>query len=270
MIEPVRTTLMNPGSAGKVRIPTVRTWLKKTLIYVSKGRLRMSFFFFVAEGLNICRSFRKSAGRLECSVCINRVPFFLHHASDLRISWNAVCPNCNSRSRHRGLWYLYGKVLDEISTQLKILHVAPEPIFYPLFKANERVSYITADYLLEDVDYKEDLQKLSFGDASFDLILCNHVIEHVPDDDAAFSEISRVLNAGGRAIITIPGDYSRNKTVYFNHLRFNGHYRDYGMDVVDKMNKYFSEVIYIDLSTFNSKALNYGIKANELAFVCTK
>jgi SAM-dependent methyltransferase len=268
--KPLRTTAVNPGSASKVAILPVRTWLKKSLLYFGKGRFRMSFFFFVAEGLNIFRSFQKSVSGLECSVCVNPVSFFLHHASDLRISWNSVCPHCNSRSRHRGLWFLYRKVLQEAQAPFEVLHFSPEPVFYSLFDSYKQITYATADYVLQDVDFKEDIQKLSFGDASYNLVLCNHVIEHVPDDNAAFSEISRVLKPGGQAIITIPGDYSRNQTINFNHLQFNGHYRDYGMDVVDKMKMYFQAVTWIDLSGYNTAQIHYGIKARELAFVCRK
>jgi ubiquinone/menaquinone biosynthesis C-methylase UbiE len=77
------------------------------------------------------------------------------------------------------------------------------------------------------VDFKEDIQNLSFPNAQYDLILCNHVIEHVPKDEMALKEISRILKPNGKAIITIPGNYQRDNTIYFNHLRFNGHYRDY-------------------------------------------
>jgi SAM-dependent methyltransferase len=270
MIEQTRTTSINPGSAQSVQILTVRVWLMKSLIYLGKRRFRMSLFFFLAEGLNIFQSYRKPQHVSKCSVCANPVDFFLHHASDLRVSWNAVCPHCNSRSRHRGLWFLYKEILSGAQSPFKVLHFSPEPVFYSLFNSYQQISYATADYRLQDVDFKEDIQKLSFEDASYDLILCNHVIEHVPHDDAAFFEINRVLKPGGKAIITIPGDYTRNHTIYFSHLRFNGHYRDYGMDVVDKMKKYFHSVICKDLSGFNSKTQNYGIKANELAFICTK
>lgn len=265
-----RTTINNPGSFRQIPVSSIYLWFKKVLILVFRFRVAMAFNFFLAEGLNIFRAKLGGESKFYCPVCDSKINFFLHHASDLRVSWNAVCPNCNSRSRHRGLWHLYRSILNETSAQLKILHLAPEPIFYPLFQSKWQFSYITADYILEDVDFKEDIQKLSFEDASYDLILCNHVIEHVSNDDAAFFEINRVLKPGGKAILTIPGDYTRSHTVYFNHLRFNGHYRDYGMDVVDKMKKYFHSVTCKDLSAFNSKTQNYGIKANELAFICTK
>jgi hypothetical protein len=179
MIEQTRTTSINPGSAQSVQILTVRVWLMKSLIYLGKRRFRMSLFFFLAEGLNIFQSYRKPQHVSKCSVCANPVDFFLHHASDLRVSWNAVCPHCNSRSRHRGLWFLYKEILSGAQSPFKVLHFSPEPVFYSLFNSYQQISYATADYRLQDVDFKEDIQKLSFEDASYDLILCNHVIEHV-------------------------------------------------------------------------------------------
>jgi ubiquinone/menaquinone biosynthesis C-methylase UbiE len=153
-----------------------------------------------------------------------------------------------------------------------VLHFAPEPVFYPLFKNKPLISYKTADLFLKDVDYREDIQQMNFESSKFDLILCNHVIEHVKDDSKALQEISRILKPSGKAIITIPGDFQRAKTVYFNHLRFNGHYRDYGADVVGKMRQSFSKVESIDMHKFDSASddVRYGIRQHDMAFVCHK
>src|SRR5690606_38972614 len=117
------------------------------------------------------------------------------------------------------------------------------------------------------VDYpKEDIQNLSFSDKSFDYILCNHVIEHVPKDDLAFKELSRILRQGGKALITIPGDYHLNKIVEFKQTDSNGHYRHYGLDVIKKMELYFSKVETIDMSTITKP--EFGVRKNDLVFIC--
>lgn len=206
-----------------------------------------------------------------CNICGFRGQF-VHLYDSLRISWNSACPKCDSRSRHRGLFYLYREVLKQLSREAKVLHFAPEPIFYPIFKLNDNLDYNTTDYYLADVDYPdEDIQKLSFKEESYDLVLCNHVIEHVPDDAAAFNEINRILKKSGRALITIPGDFNKRNTVFFETLENNGHYRDYGLDVIEKMKNYFASVEAVDLSTFDGvNGYANAIRKNDLVFICGK
>lgn len=267
-------TSVNPGNYNKVKILSFPSLCRKCLKLLFKWRLRSSVNLLIAGGFNLFNvTFRSGATkRFQCSVCQVRLPFFYTHANDLAIIVNSICPNCSSRSRHRGLSFVYGKVLKELNTPVSVLHFAPEPVFYPLFRNNPMVSYKTADLFLNDVDFKEDIQKLNFSDAQYDLVLCNHVIEHVPDDTAALAEMSRVLKPGGLAIITIPGDFRRKRTIYFDHLRYNGHYRDYGLDVLKKMEQHFAEVECVDMHVFNAgpEGLKYGIRPFDTAFICRK
>ncbi|MEZ4944365.1 MAG: class I SAM-dependent methyltransferase [Cyclobacteriaceae bacterium] len=198
--------------------------------------------------------------------------FFYAHANDLHVTYNSICPNCNSRSRHRGLVFVYSDILKSTDQITGILHFAPEPIFYNIFKGKPTLEYQTADLFLEDVDLKEDIQNLTISDCKYDLVLSNHVIEHVPDDEKALSEMSRILRSGGKAIITIPGDFRRDKTIYFNHLRYNGHYRDYGLDVLTKLKKHYKSVEMIDMHKFNRAidGQNHGIRKADMVFVCAK
>jgi len=206
-----------------------------------------------------------------CPVCKSKFAGFVHKYNSLRISWNSACPHCDSRSRHRGLFFLYKEILHQYRKEISVLHFAPEQVFYPIFKNEPDIQYNTTDYFLEDVDFKnEDIQKLSLPSGKFDLILCNHVIEHIPSDEAAMAEMSRILKENGRAIITIPGNFRREQTVYFDHLKFNGHYRDYGLDVINKLMKYFKKVEAVDLSKYNPIEPNssYGIRKYDMAFIC--
>ncbi len=84
-------------------------------------------------------------------------------------------------------------------------------------KELDKIVVRTTDFYSSDVNFpNEDIQNLSFSDDSYDYILCNHVIEHVPNDELAFRELSRILKPRGKAIITIPGDYHLNDTVVFD------------------------------------------------------
>lgn len=214
---------------------------------------------------------RKKTPRYHCNLCGNELPYFVHLSNRLRIKWHSVCPICNSRPRHRGLKLLYEDALSGMENP-KVIHFAPEPVFYPILKGLTN-NYQTTDFFLDDVDFpKEDIQALSFGDESYDIALCNHVIEHVPEDGKAIAEVARVLKKQGLAIFTIPGDWNRNKTIPFKDLSFNGHYRDYGMDVVDLFSRYFDNVEIRDLADYNRHyQLPLGItEKTNLAFICRK
>lgn len=267
-------TSVNPGNFKSVRILSAPALLKRSIKLLFKLEFRKAFNSLVSGGLNLFNtSFRNGGEKVyQCSVCHFKTPFFYAHGNDLHIMFNSICPNCNSRSRHRGLFFLYKNLLGNLTSHVSVMHFAPEPVFYQLFKSNDQVVYQTADLFLSDVDFKEDIQNLRFSDSSYDLVLCNHVIEHVPNDAAALSEMSRILKPGGKAIITIPGDFERGQTIYFNHLRYNGHYRDYGLDVVKKMRNYFKTVECVNMHIFNigSNKMKYGIRPSDIAFICKK
>lgn len=266
-----QTTLVNPGSNLAVEKITLKGFLYKIKRNIRRKSLRLVLYCLRADGINMindCLSpYRKP--KFHCPVCGNDSTHFHHLYNSSGFSWDSCCTHCSSRFRHRALLYLYQDLLAAHPFR-KVLHFAPEPIFYSLFK-NKTESYLTTDYFLKDVDFpNEDIQKLSFQDESFDLILCNHVIEHVPNDDAAFSELSRITSKGGRCVITVPGDYTREKTVVYKNLTHNGHFRDYGQDVAEKLKKYFGQVEIIDLYRFNSRQkLSIGHPHVEWCFICT-
>ena len=86
----------------------------------------------------------------------------------------------------------------------RILHVAPEPVLQKRLKAIGQENYVSADLSRPDVDVRMDLTKITFPDDSFDLVVCNHVLEHIPNDRQAIAEIARVLCSTGHALIQVP------------------------------------------------------------------
>jgi ubiquinone/menaquinone biosynthesis C-methylase UbiE len=126
-----------------------------------------------------------------------------------------------------------------------MLHVAPEPFFREFF--SQRVGqYETADLKLKGVDHIVDLQHLPFGDNTYDFVFASHVLEHIPDDHKAISEIRRVLKPNGIAILPVP-IYS-GKTVEFSEPdphEFN-HVRAPGLDYFDRYERHFSKVERFD------------------------
>lgn len=264
------TTEINPGSFQSFPRTTWRKILSKTYTRVKQRDLPAVVNGLIADSSNWLNQ-RKKTPKFHCNLCQQEPPYFVHISNRLRIKWHSVCPTCNSRPRHRGLKLLYEEVLGNMQNP-KVIHFAPEPVFYPILKQLTD-NYQTTDFFLDDVDFpKEDIQQLSFESERYDVALCNHVIEHVPEDSKAVSEIARVLKPGGVAIFTIPGDWRRNKTIPFKDLSFNGHYRDYGMDVIELFSQSFDTVDVKDLADYSAHySLPLGIsEKTNLAFICRK
>jgi SAM-dependent methyltransferase len=156
------------------------------------------------------------------------------------IRLNALCPGTLSLERHRLLWlYLYRET-DFLKLPLNVLHIAPEQVFYKKFKCFNHWKYITADLYSPLADVKVDVCKLPFEDGYYDLILCNHVLEHIPDHKQAMKELCRVLKKGGTLINRIFGQYD--------------HVRIYGKD-------FFS---FLNQAGFKSKGIPYAEKLTEI------
>jgi SAM-dependent methyltransferase len=106
--------------------------------------------------------------------------------------------------RHRLIWLYLQKQTDFFRRKLTVLHIAPEPCFLPRFEKLHGDSYITADIESPLAKVKMDIHQIPFADNFFDVVLCNHVLEHVNNDIQAMSEIARVLKPGGFAILQVP------------------------------------------------------------------
>lgn len=264
-------TIDNPGSSATYRFKTNRMIASSFITKLKLKEFIGAFNFLVTELLNKWNKNKilNKKGKYFCPLCENHSGSFIHLANSFRYSFNSACPYCSSRARHRGLSFIYKMEISDLDGESKVLHFAPEPVFYSIFK-NKLFSYQTIDYILEDVDLpRQDVQNLSIASDLFDIVLSNHVIEHVPNDDKAISEMYRITKRGGKVIITIPGNFKRTKTVYFDNLKNNGHYRDYGIDFIEKMKKVFPKVEIIDLSKFD-KSGKLAIPENALVFIGIK
>lgn len=117
---------------------------------------------------------------------------------------NCVCWRCGAYDRDR-LVLLYLRSCTEIFRQpLRVLHVAPERSLERVVSAQNPSHFISGDLLRRDVDVNIDVTDLPFREDWFDIVLCNHVLEHVPDDGLALREIFRVLAPGGHAVLQTP------------------------------------------------------------------
>jgi len=114
----------------------------------------------------------------------------------------------------------------------------------------------------------EDMQELSFSDNSFDGLLNNHVLEHIPDDEKALKECYRVIRPGGFALFTLAGDFTRQGTKHLPEPDWIGHYRYYGIEVCEIFKDASFEVEMVDLSEITEK--KYGVRKGDMVFVCGK
>lgn len=158
---------------------------------------------------------------------------------------NVLSPSTLSLERHRLLWLYLKNETKFFNQPLKLLHFAPEQAFYKRFKKLENLEYTTTDLNSPLADVKADICDLPFKDDTFDVILCNHVLEHIPNDTKAIQELFRVMKPGGWGIFQIPQDINRAKTFEDDSItdkkeraRVFGQYdhvRIYGRDYFDKL-----------------------------------
>lgn len=158
---------------------------------------------------------------------------------------NALSPSTLSLERHRLMWLYLQQETDFFTSQKKVLHMAPEQCFLSIFRKQKNLEYTTADLYSPIADVKADICDLPFEDNSFDVVFCNHVLEHIPDDTKAMQELYRVLKPGGMGIFQIPQDLGRDKTFEDDTItdekeraRIFGQYdhvRVYGRDYFDKL-----------------------------------
>jgi SAM-dependent methyltransferase len=160
-------------------------------------------------------AFRYQGDRYECVFCgglfkkllprgLDHGVLYEKHVVGGGVRENAFCPRCLSYDRER-LVYLYLKnCTDLLQRPSRVLHVAPERQLLRVLRRHEGLSITTGDLMTGGVDVRLDVTDIQFPENSFDLVLCNHVMEHVPDDRKAMREILRVLKPGGLALLQTP------------------------------------------------------------------
>ncbi len=152
----------------------------------------------------------------ECPICgVKRRKFLPYGYVTSRE--DALCPRCLALERHRMLWLWLvreTRLLDECPT---LLHIAPEvslmkPLRRIYAKSGAADRYITADLESPLAQMHFDVQDIPLADESVDVIICNHLLEHVESENRALSELYRILKRGGWGVLLSPVDLSRAET----------------------------------------------------------
>jgi len=219
-----------------------------------------------------------------CPICEAEFNVYMPFGENLRK--NAQCPNCGSVERHRALWLFFedaNLLKEDKGRKINLLHFAPEKVFHDIFMNSSDIEYYPVDFnanhpLIRDV---VDIQQIQYEDDMFDMIICTHVLEHVPDDKLAMRELYRVLKSGGTAFLNSPvfnieetiedPDYNTPQL----RLKYYGqsdHYRKYGNDYTQRLESVGFEVELIEPNRVytNEQLIRYGLSPNERIYTCKK
>ena len=276
------------------------TFIKKLLPYYLKNKLKEIRFN--------CENLHHENQGLICSVCDSGVRRFIPLASimngkfimDVMIgdkpysvdnyetlsARNFLCPVCGASDRAR-LYALYLKMKfqDEGKRMKssKLVHFAPEGGLGECLSRLDYLTYRSADLYRLDVDDCVDLTDMRiYPDASYDIFICSHVLEHIPDDFAAIKELFRVLKFGGWGIIMVPIMLGLEATYEdasvdteegrLKHFGLEDHLRVYSKaDFIGKLKAQGFNVLEITHSDFSVGLLErHGIEKNSVLYVVEK
>jgi len=214
---------------------------------------------------------------VQCPCCARRWGSFIP-------AWNrpdAICPGCGSHERHRALWLYLAEHTSLGDEPMSLLHFAPEYALRGRMEALPGLRYVTADLDPDGVDVQLDITAMPFDDDAFDAILCSHVLEHVPDDRAAMSELHRVLHPDGWALVLVPLDLARESTYEdfsvtapedrVREFGQDDHVRMYAPDIVQRLEGAGFDVVtdrFVE-QLGEERRRRHGLLVEDLIFRCT-
>jgi SAM-dependent methyltransferase len=220
----------------------------------------------------------------QCPCCDSHLRRFLPAIIGSEGVVNGIrCPRCDSHPRHRVLWLYFTEHLRDLFAEpLSVLHVAPEFCFLRRFRTMPNLRYFTGDLSSPFADARIDLTSLPFAAETFDVVICNHVLEHVHDDRKALRELYRVLKPGGWGILQVPVDKSREATFEdwsittvegrTRHFGQHDHVRQYGADYPERLREAGFAVNTIDfLERFEpERRFYFGLEPAEPIYICVR
>ena len=217
--------------------------------------------------------------KMECPICGCKSNVFLPMGVTVR--GNALCPVCYSLERHRALW-MFCEEKQLLSKGGRMLHFAPESVLHKKFSELNNLDYWPVDINpnMPGVRKAVDITDIPFEDNSIDIIICNHVLEHIPDEGKALSELYRVLAQDGFAFLNVPiirETTLENPAYNTPELRFkyygqDDHVRAYGKDYPDRLRKagFKVEVVEYCKNLKPEQIKRYGLVRNETFYICRK
>lgn len=247
---------------------------------ISKALVPKRYRPTVRQACYWLRSLLYMGNRVTCPCCRGRFRKFLPYGVIPRP--NAQCPRCGSKARHRLVWLYLKERTRLFRDHLRVLHFAPEYVFRKQLASCPGLSYVTIDLDSLMAMVRADITHIPFADDSFDVVLCNHVLEHVLDDRRAMRELYRVLKPGGWAILQVPIDMQRAET--FEDERIvspedrerwflqKDHVRIYGQDYTDRLAAagFNVRVEFYAKDLPREVCARYGLRRKRPIYWCTK
>lgn len=195
---------------------------------------------------------------------------------------NALAPDSMSLERHRLMWLFMKKKTNFFTKNLKFLHIAPEYCFIKIFKGMKNIDYTTGDLISPWADVKFDVHDIPFEENVYDVVVCNHVLEHVEDDHKVMTEFYRIMKPGGWGIFQVPIDNNNPNTEEDNSVtdpkereRLYGqddHVRQYGLDYGRRLTAAGFKVTESNFINELSPNLveRYALPKDEILYFCQK
>lgn len=220
--------------------------------------------------------------RHECGLChakLRRFAMFFY--SPTHPGLPVQCPFCQSQPRTRQQWW-WMQQSGLLQGAPRLLHVAPEESLTRRLHLESQARITSVDLLRDDVDVQASLTDLPFDDGSYDLVLCSHVLEHIPDDLAAMKEMHRVLSPDGVALIAVPlsssptvdGDDHMTDAERDAAFGQPDHVRLYGFDIVDRLTSAGFDVEQVRLPDAlqlpPASLHHFGLHGDDTLFVCRR
>jgi SAM-dependent methyltransferase len=163
-----------------------KTIKEQTRIQIRKLVLKLFFVFYLGN-------------KYSCNCCGKSFRKMRSYGNKRRK--NASCPYCFSLERTRVLDFYLQNETNAYQASIKLLHIAPEPVIMSKLKNNKNLNYISGDINPDYADYEIDITSIPFPDNYFDLIICSHVLGHIPEESIAIKELYRTLSTDGKALI---------------------------------------------------------------------
>ncbi len=244
--------IRNPWRPSRMK-HSIKTILKAAIPHSSQPTRRLIFKRLLYFGF-----------RYKCPLCNSHLRKFLPYGLDLPVltenhiigagyRQNALCPVCGSLDRER-LVYIYLRRKTNIFCQsVKLLHIAPEPMLQSMLQTHSHIRYFTADLYSDAVTTQMDITNIPCSSNSLDVIICNHVLEHIADDRMAMSELFRILRPSGWAILQVPISIVLETT-----------YEDFSITAASEREKAFGQADHVRIygKDFTQKLEQVGFVSN--------
>lgn len=219
--------------------------------------------------------------RHRCPCCGWRVRAFTAGGASVRPRPAGYCPRCTAKARHRRIWLFLADRTDLFSNPMSLLEVSPHYSFGRRWVKMDHLSFVGAD--LADrphITLRMDLTAAPLRSATFDAILCIHVLEEIHDDRRAMEELFRLVKPGGWALVSVPTALDRatyeDPSITTRKARREAfgeeaHVRVYGRDLIERLRRVGFQVD-VDLAKDLDDALvrECGLRDDENLFLCRR